>query len=66
MRQTLLEIGTDVYQQKEAKLNNSSMFDGDNSADDDNSVKAVVSISDNARIEGGSDLDLDNDYESID
>ena len=78
LRQTLLEIGTDVYQQKNAKMNNSFEIDNDSSSDvgDRNStgnsnVKAVVSVSDGVRVEGGSDLNLEedislDDYESID
>ena len=78
LRQTLLEIGTDVYQQKNAKVNNSFEFDNDNSSDVDDrnstsnsNVKAVVSVSDGVRVEGGAGLDLDedislDDYESVD
>ncbi|NJK54774.1 MAG: molecular chaperone DnaK [Pleurocapsa sp. SU_5_0] len=78
LRQTLLEIGTDVYQQKNVNPNDSFVFDDFN--DDDlaaaktemdlaanhNNVKAVVSISNNANVEGGVDFGLDDDYESVD
>jgi molecular chaperone DnaK len=79
LRRTLLEIGTDVYQHKNAESDNSFMFDDDDFADaktemdraGDNSVKAVVSVSNDAKIEGGADLDLDDDssgddYEAVD
>ncbi len=78
LRQTLLEIGTDVYQQKNSEAGDSFMFDVDDFADTrtemnmakDNSVKAVVSISNDANIEGVDDLGLDDtsldDYESVD
>ncbi|MEM8831947.1 MAG: molecular chaperone DnaK [Cyanobacteria bacterium P01_G01_bin.19] len=78
LRQTLLEIGTDVYQQKNSEADDSFMFDDDDFADAktemnmarDNSVKAVVSISHDANIEGVDDLGLDDtsfdDYESVD
>ncbi|MEY2831036.1 MAG: DnaK-type molecular chaperone DnaK [Cyanobacteriota bacterium] len=75
LRQTLLEIGTDVYQQK----NSNDAFVFDDFEDDelagaktemdlagDNSVKAVVSISNNVKVEGGADFGLDDDYESVD
>ncbi|MEL6494760.1 MAG: molecular chaperone DnaK [Cyanobacteria bacterium J06623_7] len=80
LRQTLLEIGTDVYQQKNADENDAFVFD-DFDEDDfaeaktemdlnsESSVKAVVSMSHNANIEGGIDLGLDeadDDYESVD
>jgi molecular chaperone DnaK len=78
LRQTLLEIGTDVYQQRNSNPNDSFVFDDFN--DDDlataktemdlaaghNNVKAVVSISNNANVEGGVDFGLDDDYESVD
>jgi molecular chaperone DnaK len=79
LRRTLLEIGTDVYQQKNFEAGNSFMFDDDDFADaktemkrsEDNSVKAVVSVSNDAKIEGGADLGLDDDsseddYEAVD
>lgn len=79
LRQTLLEIGTDVYQQKNSDADDSFLFDDDDLADAetqmnmarDNSVKAVVSVSNDAKIEGGSDLGLDDetsfdDYETVD
>jgi molecular chaperone DnaK len=79
LRRTLLEIGTDVYQQKNSEAGNSFMFDDDDFADaktemkrsEDNSVKAVVSVSNDAKIEGGADLGLDDDsseddYEAVD
>jgi molecular chaperone DnaK len=79
LRQTLLEIGTDVYQQKNASMDGFAEFDDDKSSNNDsdglagnNSVKAVVGVADNARIEGGTRFDLDedlssdDDYESVD
>ncbi|MEO1670086.1 MAG: molecular chaperone DnaK [Cyanobacteria bacterium J06631_2] len=80
LRQTLLEIGTDVYQQKNSDANDSFVFDDfddedlaeartEIDLDGDNSIKAVVSISNSSNIEGGVDLgldDLDEDYESLD
>ena len=82
LRQTLLEIGTDVYQQKNAGGDDNAFvfddFDDDELADaktemdlsDKNGgVRAVVSVSNNANIEGGIDLgldELDEDYESVD
>ena len=77
LRQTLLEIGTDVYQQKNSNSNDSFVFDdfeddelaGAKTEMDlagDNSVKAVVSISNNVKVEGGADFGLDDDYESVD
>ncbi|MEO1004978.1 MAG: molecular chaperone DnaK [Cyanobacteria bacterium J06638_38] len=79
LRQTLLEFGTDVYQQKNADASDEFIFDDDDFADAktemdlaaDSGVKAVVSISNNANIEGGVDLGLDgdtsiDDYESVD
>ena len=80
LRQTLLEIGTDVYQQKNSEDGSSFVFDDfdeDDFADaqtemdlnGDSGVKAVVSMSNNANIEGGMDLgldDSDDDYESVD
>ncbi|MBW4534615.1 MAG: molecular chaperone DnaK [Pleurocapsa minor HA4230-MV1] len=77
LRQTLLEIGTDVYQQKNSNSNDAFVFD-DFEDDElaraktevdlagDNSVKAVVSISNNVKVEGGADFGLDDDYESVD
>ncbi len=78
LRQTLLEIGTDVYQQKNADASNAFSFDdfdddelaGAKTEMDiagDSNVKAVVSVSNNPNIEGGADLDLENldDYESV-
>ncbi|MEL7407264.1 MAG: Hsp70 family protein, partial [Cyanobacteria bacterium J06558_2] len=77
LRQILLEVGTDVYQQKSA--GDEFVFDDDDFADaktemdlaSDSGVKAVVSVSNNANIEGGVDLGLDDDlsiddYESVD
>lgn len=77
LRQTLLEIGTDVYQQKNSHPNDAFVFDdfeddelaGARTEMDlagDNSVKAVVSISNNVKVEGGADFSLDDDYESVD
>ena len=78
LRQTLLEIGTDVYQQRNSEADGGFTFDEDDFADAktemdfarDNSVKAVVSISNDANIEGADDLGLDDtsfdDYESVD
>ena len=78
LRQTLLEIGTDVYQRKNADDSDGAfVFDDDELATaqtemelaDDNGVKAVVSVSNNANIEGGADLgldDFDEDFESVD
>ena len=77
LRQTLLEIGTDVYQQKSDDDNLAfddfeDDFSGAKAEMDSNSndsVKAVVSMSKNANIEGGIDLgldDLDDDYEVVD
>ena len=79
LRQTLLEIGTDVYQQKNSDVDDAFLFDDDDLADAatqmdmarDNSVKAVVSVSNDAKIEGGVDLGLDDetsfdDYETVD
>jgi molecular chaperone DnaK len=77
LRQTLLEIGTDVYQQKNSNPNDAFVFDdfeddelaGAKTEMDlagDNNVKAVVSISNNANVEGGADFGLDDDYESVD
>ncbi len=81
LRQTLLEIGTDVYQQKNVNTSDEFVFDDDDDFTDaktemdlgaDNGVKAVVSVSNNANIESGVDLGLDDedisfdDYESVD
>ena len=79
LRQTLLEIGTDVYQRKNANDNDAFVFDDfdDEELADaqtemkmtgDAGVKAVVSVSNNANIEGGADLGLDDfdDFESVD
>ena len=78
LHQTLLEIGTDVYQQKNAGMNNSSESSdlystnaSDNDLVDRNSIRAVVSVSDSAQIEGVAGLDFDedlssDDYESVD
>jgi molecular chaperone DnaK len=80
LRQTLLEIGTDVYQQKNSQGSDSFVFDDFDDNDlagaktemdlaGDNSVKAVVSVSNNAKVEGGVDLgldDFDDDFESVD
>jgi molecular chaperone DnaK len=79
LRRTLLEIGTDVYQQKNSEAGNSFMFDDDDFTDaktemektGGSSVKAVVSVSNDAKIEGGADLGSDDDssfddYETVD
>ena len=76
LRQALLEVGTDVYQQKNSDSGDSFVFDEEELADantetnltGDNSVQAVVSVSNNAQIESGADLGTDNfdDYESLD
>ncbi|MGL5836386.1 MAG: Hsp70 family protein, partial [Waterburya sp.] len=80
LRQTLLEIGTDVYQQKNSQGNDSFVFDNFDDSDlagaktemdlaGDHGVKAVVSISNNAKVEGGTHFssdDLDDDFESVD
>jgi molecular chaperone DnaK len=80
LRQTLLEIGTDVYQQKNSQGNDSFVFDDFDDSDlagaktemdltGDHGVKAVVSVSNNAKIEGGTHFssdDLDDDFESVD
>ena len=81
LRQTLLEIGTDVYQQKNAEVEDRFSFDEDDFADaqtemeiarsgNNDSVKAVVSVSNDPNIEGVEDLGLDDnsfdDYESVD
>ena len=80
LHQTLLEIGTDVYQQKNSEADDSFMFDDNDFADaksevdrsrsSNDSVKAVVSISNEINIEGGDDLSLEDtsfdDYESVD
>ena len=74
LRQTLLEVGTDVYQHQNSEMDNSFSFDDDDFADaktemdlsSDNSVKAVVSVSNDANIEGGAGLSLDDDdYEVV-
>jgi molecular chaperone DnaK len=80
LRQTLLEIGTDVYQQKNSQGNDSFVFDDFDDSDlagaktemdltGNHGVKAVVSVSNNAKIEGGTHFssdDLDDDFESVD
>ncbi len=77
LRQALLEVGTDVYQQKNSAADNPFDFDDEDLSAaktmmerEDNGVQAVVSVSQNSRIEGGTDLGLDNgaidDYESVD
>ena len=75
LRQALLEVGTDVYQQKNSDPNDPFVFEEDLSdaktkvdLSGDNSVQAVVSVSNNAQIESGADLGTDNfdDYESVD
>ena len=81
LRQTLLEIGTDVYQRKNADDRNDAFvfddFDDEELAGaktemestSDSGVKAVVSVSNNANIEGSADLgldDFDEDFESVD
>ena len=67
LRQTLLEIGTEVYQQKNADSDESFMFD-ENDIGEDSGIKAVVSVSSDAIIEGGTEFGLDDDadYESVD
>lgn len=77
LRQVLLEVGTDVYQQKKAAVDNSFDFDDEDLSTahtaierEQNNVQAVVSVSQNARIESGIDLGEDeetiDDYESVD
>jgi len=77
LRQTLLEVGTDVYQQKNSNLEDSftDMFDDDDFADaktemdaaQDNSIKAVVSVPKNSHIESGiNDETSFDDYETVD
>lgn len=74
LRQTLLEVGTDVYQQKNAGSDDSFSFEDEDLIDaktemdlaQDNSIKAVVSVSNDANIEGGDGLSGDDDYEAID
>ncbi|MEM7590795.1 MAG: molecular chaperone DnaK [Cyanobacteria bacterium P01_A01_bin.83] len=79
LRQTLLEVGTDVYQQKNADAGDEFVFDDDDLNDAktemdlaaaEDGVKAVVSVSNSANIESGIDLGLDDDisedYESLD
>ncbi len=84
LRQTLLAIGTEVYQQKNSELNNSFAFEDfddndvadaqteiDLAANSNNTIKAVVRVSNNAQIESGNDLGIDDDtsfddYESVD
>jgi molecular chaperone DnaK len=77
LRQTLLEVGTDVYQQKNSNLEDSftDMFDDDDFADaktemdaaQDDSIKAVVSVPKNSHIESGiNDETSFNDYETVD
>ena len=77
LRQTLLEIGTNVYQQKNVESSDNLMFDDDcidAKTDMDSGVnqgvKAVVSISNSANIESSVDFGLDDetsfdDYESL-
>ena len=77
LRQTLLEIGTDVYQQRNSDPDSFSFDDVDDDlagvqteidVAEDSKVKAVVSVSNNPNIEGGADLNLEDleDFESID
>ena len=81
LRQTLLEIGTDVYQQKNSGDDDAFVFEDFDDLDDladaetemnlngNKNVKAVVSMSNNVNIEGGVDFgldDLDEDYEAVD
>ena len=74
LRQALLEVGTDVYQQKNSDSGDSFVFEEElvdakvETNLRDNSVQAVVSVSNNAQIESGADLGTDNfdDYESLD
>ena len=75
LRQTLLEVGTEVYQHQNSHGDDSFSFDDDDFADaktemdvsSNNSVKAVVSVSNDANIEGGAGLGLDDDdYETLD
>ncbi len=77
LRQTLLEVGTDVYQQKNSNLEDSftDLFDDHDFADaktemdaaQDNSIKAVVSVPKNSHIESGiNDETTFDDYETVD
>ena len=79
LRQILLEIGTDVYQQQNSNSDDGFNFDDEDLAEAktmmdreaSSSVQAVVSVSHNPHLEGGADLGLDDeaamdDYESVD
>ncbi|MBE9042942.1 molecular chaperone DnaK [Pleurocapsales cyanobacterium LEGE 10410] len=75
LHQTLLEIGTEVYQQKNADSDESFMFDESDLTNaqteidpaGNNSIKAVVSVSNDAKVEGGTEFGFDDaDYESVD
>ena len=73
LRQTLLEVGTDVYQHQNSEGDDAFSFDEEDFADakmefsSENSVKAVVSVSNDANIESGAGLGLDDDdYETVD
>jgi len=76
LRQTLLEVGTDVYQHQNTEANSVFSFDDEDFADaktemdlsEESSVKAVVSVSNEANIESGADLEIDDndDYEAVD
>ena len=73
LRQTLLEVGTDVYQHQNSDGDDAFSFDEEDFADaqmefsSENSVKAVVSVSNDANIESGAGLGLDDDdYETVD
>ena len=76
LRQALLEVGTDVYQQQNASTDNAFNFDDEDLAEaktvidrESTGVRAVVSVSHNAHIESGADLVDDEsieDYESVD
>lgn len=77
LRQALLEVGTDVYQQKNSNSDAPFTFDSEELADaktqldaagDNNNVRAVVNVSHNAQVESGVDLGSDDfdDYESVD
>ena len=76
LRQALLEVGTEVYQQQNADPDNAFDFDDEDLAEaktvidrGNGGVRAVVSVSHNAHIESGADLMDDEpmeDYESVD
>ena len=79
LRQTLLEIGTDVYQQQNSHPDDAFNFDDEDLAEAktmmdreaNSGVQAVVSVSHKPHLEGGADLGLDDeaamdDYETVD